>query len=258
MDIREDDIVLVTGGGRGIGRALARRFHSEGAKVLVADLDADSAAAVATEVDGHGFAVDVGSEGSMASMLDAALEVHGRIDIFVSNAGILSVGGLDAPEEVWQQAWQVNFMAHVYAARRLVPRMLERGRGAFIVTASAAGLLNQIGAAPYAVSKHSTVAFAEWLHFTYADEGLAVVCICPLGVRTAMLEENVGSQPLADHLAQTAVEPEHVAEVTVEALREGRFLALPDPQALDFFRHKASDYDCWLRGMNRLKSRLVE
>ncbi|MEM9555338.1 MAG: SDR family oxidoreductase [Acidobacteriota bacterium] len=252
-----DRVVLITGGARGIGRALAHRFRAAGARILLADLDGDGASRAADEVEGHGFAADMGAEASVAAMLDDALAVHGRVDVFVSNAGILSVGGIDASEDVWQQAWQVNFMAHVYAARRLVPPMLERGDGAFILTASAAGLLNQIGAAPYGVSKHATVAFAEWLHFTHSDQGLRVVCVCPLGVRTAMLHDNLGREPLADHLAQTAVEPETVAEATLDALRDGRFLALPDPQALDFFRHKASDYDRWLAGMNRLKTQLL-
>jgi NAD(P)-dependent dehydrogenase (short-subunit alcohol dehydrogenase family) len=253
----QDQVVLVTGGGRGIGRALAHRFRADGAQVLVADLDAASADAVASEVGGHGFGVDMGSEASVTSMLDAALAVHGRVDVFCSNAGILSVGGFDAPEETWQQAWQVNFMAHVYAARRLIPAMLERGGGAFVITASAAGLLSQIGGAPYAATKHATVAFAEWLHFTHADQGLRVVCICPLGVRTAMLEANLGEEPLADHLAQTAVEPEVVADAALDALHAGRFLALPDPKALEFFQGKAMDYDRWLSGMNRLKQQLL-
>lgn len=253
----QDQVVLITGGGRGIGRALARRFQSEGARILVADLDADSAASVAAEIGGHGFGVDMGSEESVSSTLDDALAVHGRIDVFCSNAGILSLGGFDAPEEIWQQAWQVNFMAHVYAARRLVPAMLKRGDGAFILTASAAGLLSQVGGAPYAATKHATVAFAEWLHLTHSHQGLRVVCVCPLGVRTAMLKENEGKEPLADHLAQTAVEPEDVAEATLTSLREGRFLALPDPKALEFFQGKAMDYDRWLAGMNRLQRELV-
>ncbi|MEL7058807.1 MAG: SDR family oxidoreductase [Acidobacteriota bacterium] len=256
MDLRTDDTVLITGGGRGIGRALAHRFHAAGARILVADLDQAAAETVASEVDGRALAVDVGDEASVAAMCDAALDAHGRVDVFVSNAGILSIGGLEASEAVWQQSWQVNFMAHVYAARRLVPPMLERGRGAFLLTASAAGLLNQIGAAPYAVSKHATVAFAEWLHFTHADQGLEVVCICPLGVRTPMLEAQRGLEPLADHLAETAVEPEAVADAAFDALAARRFLALPDPQALDFFRHKAADYDRWLAGMHRLKTKL--
>lgn len=253
----QDKVVLITGGGRGIGRALAQRFHSEGARVLVADLDAHSASAVADEVGGHGFGVDMGSEASVSSMLDAALDLYGRVDVFCSNAGILSVGGIDASDEVWQQAWQVNFMAHVYAARRLVPPMLERGDGAFVLTASAAGLLSQIGGAPYAATKHATVAFAEWLHLTHSHQGLRVVCVCPLGVRTAMLTENEGKEPLADHLAQTAVEPEDVADATLASLREGRFLALPDPKALEFFQGKAMDYDRWLAGMNRLQRDLM-
>lgn len=252
----EGQVVLVTGGGRGIGRALAHRFHAEGARVLVTDLAKADADAVAADVDGHGFGADVGSEESMAAMLDEALAVHGRIDVFCSNAGVLSIGGADASEEVWQQAWQVNFMAHVYAARRLLPPMLERGRGAFVITASAAGLLSQIGGAPYAATKHATVAFAEWLHLTHSHQGLRVVCVCPLGVRTKMLEDNQGKEPLADHLAQTAVEPEDVADSAVEALREGRFLATPDPKALEFFQGKAMDYDRWLAGMNRLQQEL--
>ena len=256
MNLKEQ-VVFVTGGGRGIGRALAHRFHDHGAHVLVTDLDTDAASTVASEVGGHGFGADMGKEESVSSMLDAALDVHGRVDVFCSNAGILSVGGFDASEEVWQQAWQVNFMAHVYAARRLVPAMLERGEGAFVITASAAGLLSQIGGAPYAVTKHATVAFAEWLHFSHSHQGLRVVCVCPLGVRTAMLRQNQGREPLADHLAETAVEPEDVAEAAVDALREGRFLALPDPKALEFFQGKAMDYDRWLAGMNRLQRDLM-
>lgn len=253
----QGQVVLVTGGGRGIGRALALRFHAEGARVLVTDLAKADADAVAAEVDGHGFGADVGSEESMATMLDEALAVHGRIDVFCSNAGVLSLGGADASEEIWQQAWQVNFMAHVYAARRLLPPMLERGHGAFVITASAAGLLSQIGGAPYAATKHATVAFAEWLHLTHSHQGLKVVCVCPLGVRTKMLKDNQGKEALADHLAQTAVEPEDVADSAIAALREGRFLATPDPKALEFFQGKAMDYDRWLAGMNRLQRVLV-
>ena len=255
-DLR-NQVVLVTGGGRGIGRALAHRFHTAGARLLITDLAQDDADAVALEVNGQGFAADVGDEESMATMLDQALGIHGRVDILCSNAGVLSVGGFDASEEVWQQAWQVNFMAHVYAARRLLPPMLERGAGALVITASAAGLLSQIGGAPYAVTKHATVAFAEWLHLSHSHQGLRVVCVCPLGVRTRMLEDNQGKEPLADHLAQTAVEPEDVADCAVDALRDGRFLATPDPKALEFFQGKAMDYDRWLAGMNRLQRDLI-
>lgn len=257
-----DRVVLITGGGGGIGRALALAAAEAGARVLVADRDAAAADAVASEVaarevSGRGFAADVGDAAAFGRLLDDAEAVHGRIDVFCSNAGLLATGGLEVDDAAWQRAWDVNFMAHVVAARRLVPPMLARGGGAFVLTASAAGLLNQVDAAPYAVTKHATVAFAEWLRLTYAHRGLEVVCVCPLGVRTAMLTDHLGSSPLADYLAADAVEPAAVADATLAALREGRFLALPHPQVLDFLRHKTADYDRWLAGMNRLHRSLA-
>ncbi|MEM1205091.1 MAG: SDR family oxidoreductase, partial [Acidobacteriota bacterium] len=182
-DVR-DKVVLVTGGGSGIGRAVCRAFAQAGARgVAVADVDADAARSVADGIGGLAIEVDMGDEADVQRMIARTRDTYGPIDIFCSNAGILSVGGIEASNEEWQRAWQVNFMAHVYAARDLVPEMLERG-GAFVLVASAAGLLTQVGAAPYAVTKHATVAIAEWLAMTYGHRGLQVACVCPLGVRT--------------------------------------------------------------------------
>ena len=189
----------------------------------------------------------------MARLVDQARSSYGDIDLFCSNAGICTVGGVDVADEEWQRIWQVNVMAHIYAARAVLPGMLARGQGYLLQTVSAAGLLTQIGAAPYSVTKHAALGLAEWLAITYADQGIKVSCLCPQGVRTEMLRQGTGG--IAQILRETALEPEAVAEAVVAGLAEERFLILPHPEVADYFRRKADDYERWLRGMRRLQQK---
>jgi NAD(P)-dependent dehydrogenase (short-subunit alcohol dehydrogenase family) len=252
-------VAVVTGGASGIGRALCRRFAADGASVLVADVDAPGAAAVAQEVGGLAVPGDMSVEADVVALVDAALLSFGRIDLFCANAGILrgvrpedpsAPVGPDAPDEAWERMWRVNVLAHVYAARAVVPVMLDQGGGHIVVTASAAGLVTILGNAPYAVTKHAAVALAEWLAITYGDRGLRVSCLCPQFVRTDML---ASAGDLLPGVAGVA-EPEDVAAAVVEALRDERFLILPHPEVADYFRRKADDYDRWLAGMRRLQA----
>ena len=247
-------VVVVTGGASGIGRALATRFAAEGAAaVVVADRDAAGAEAVAAQIGerAHAAACDVSREDDVRSLIESAEAVHGPIDLFCSNAGIATGGGVDASNDDWQRTWEVNVLSHVFAARHVVPRMLARGGGYLLNTASAAGLLTQIGSAPYAVTKHAAVALAEWLSVTYGDAGLRVSCLCPQGVRTPMLGDANGAL-----LGPTAIEPEDVAEAVIAGLRSEEFLILPHPEVREFFRRKGDDYERWLRGMRRLAQRV--
>src|SRR5579862_2254079 len=222
---------VVTGGGAGIGRALARRLAAGGARVVVNDLNAPAAAAVAAEIGGYAAPGDVATEQGVHDLIAAARGHLGEIDMYCSNAGIAAGQGPDAPEETWQRSWEINLMAHVRASRELLPGWLDRGRGCFVVTASAAGLLTMLGAAPYSVTKHAAAAYAEWLAATYAHRGLTVHCICPQGVRTDML---AGSGRAGDIvLKDAAIEPEQVADALWDAMTEGRFLVLPHPEVLD-------------------------
>jgi len=247
--------VVVTGGGNGIGRALCRRFASEGAKAMVvADLDGDSARAVADEIGGLAIATDVAVEADVVSLVERAVDANGPVDLFCANAGIGVAGSVDVPDEEWQRSWDVNFMAHVYAARALLPGWLERGDGYLLQTASAAGLLTNLGAAPYTVTKHAVVALAEWLSITYRDRGIKVSCLCPQGVRTDMLL--AGGEEAASLLLAGALEPEDVAGAVVAGLADERFLILPHPEVAEYFRRKADDYDRWLAGMRRLQARV--
>jgi NAD(P)-dependent dehydrogenase (short-subunit alcohol dehydrogenase family) len=252
-------VALVTGGGHGIGRALCHALHQAGARgVLVADLDAAAATAVAEEIGGVPVAVDVAVEEDIQRLAATAREHFGTVDLVCSNAGILLEGGVETPDPQWQRAWEIHAMAQVYLARAFLPEMLERGSGAFLLTASAAGLLNQPGCLVYAVTKHATVAIAEWLHMTYAHRGIEVFCLCPMGVKTAMLEDNLETSPLARHLAQDAVTPEEVATCAIDGLTQGHFLILPHPQAGAFYHGKAADIDRWLAGMGQLVRGLEE
>jgi NAD(P)-dependent dehydrogenase (short-subunit alcohol dehydrogenase family) len=253
VDIR-GRVVVVTGGGGGIGSALCRRFATEGARaVVVADLDQASAAAVAAEVGGTAVVTDVTLESAVHNLVARALEAHGRLDIYCSNAGIAVRGGPEATDEGWQQSWMVNTLAHVYAARAVLPGMLARGEGYLVGTISAAGLLNHITAAPYAVTKAAALSLFEWLAIAHHDQGVRVSVVCPQGVRTRMLQQE-GERSF---LAADAIEPDEVAEAVVQGLRDERFLILPHPEVAEYFRRKASDYDRWLRGMRRLRSRVL-
>ena len=248
--------VVVTGGGGGIGRAMARRLAADGARVVVNDLDAAAAEAVATEIGGLAVPGDAGTEQGVAELIQAAAGFLGEIDIYCSNAGTGGGTGPDSPDDAWQRAWEVNTMAHVRAARALLPGWLARGSGTFVVTASAAGLLTMLGSAPYSVTKHAAVGFAEWLAATYQHRGLTVHCVCPQGVRTQMLADSgsAGETVLAD----TAIEPEQVADALAKAIAEGRFMVLPHPEVHDYYVHRATDTDRWLRGMNRLQQRIED
>ncbi|HYP26694.1 MAG TPA: SDR family oxidoreductase [Blastocatellia bacterium] len=254
----EGKVVVVTGGANGIGRALCRRFASEGARaVVVSDLDGAGASRVAEEIGGMAITSDVSVEADIVRLAERTVEAYGRIDLFCSNAGILGErGGAEVPDEAWKQIWDINVMAHIYAARAVLPGMLARGEGYLLQTASAAGLLTQIGAAPYAVTKHAAVAFAEWLSMTYGDRGIKVSCLCPQGVRTRMLFGEDGKSD--NFLVPGALDPEEVAEAVVAGLEKESFLILPHPEVLEYFRRKANDYDRWLRGMRRLQESVIE
>jgi len=247
-----EKVVVVTGGANGIGRALCRRFAAEKAKaIFVADIDEARAARVANEIHGTPVKVDVAREADLHRLVKQVTDKHGSIDLFCSNAGILSPGGEETSDADWQRIWNINVMAHVYGARAVLPGMLARKQGYLLQTVSAAGLLTIIGAAPYAVTKHAALAFAEWLAITYGDRGIKVSALCPIGVRTDMLLKDESS--VAASILQTAIEPEQVAEAVVKGLADEKFLILPHPEALEFFRRKASDYDRWLNGMRRLQ-----
>jgi len=210
---------------------------------------------VANEIGAHSFVGDVSNEADVRRLVSDTLVAHQRIDLFCSNAGIAVGGSLESSTDAdWQSIWRVNVMAHVYAARAVVPHMLGAGGGYLLNTASAAGLLSQIGGAPYAVTKHAAVAFAEWLAITYGDRGIKVSCLCPQGVKTAMLQ-NAGTRSTA-LLGDTALEPDVVADAVVAGLDAERFLILPHPEVAEYFRRKATDYDRWLRGMRRLQAQL--
>ncbi len=250
-----DRHVVVTGAGSGIGRGLARRFAAEGARaVVVADLNAAAAEAVAGEIGGLAVATDVSSEEQIQALIERAKEANGPIDLFFSNAGVPGPGGgPEAPNDEWQLTWEVNVMAHVWAARALLPEMVARGEGYLCSTASAAGLLTQVSALAYSATKHAAVAVAEWISINYGDAGIRVSCLCPQGVRTPMLdlalEDPVGAAPL---LAEGLLEPEDVAETVVAGIREERFLILPHPVVADYMAVKATQNERWLRGMRRL------
>jgi NAD(P)-dependent dehydrogenase (short-subunit alcohol dehydrogenase family) len=256
MTIVEGSGVVVTGGGAGIGRALAGRLAAGGARVVVNDLDAAAAAKAAVEIGGYAVPGDVGTEQGVAELIAAARDHLGEIDIFCSNAGIAEGSGPDAPEESWQRSWDLNVMGHVRASRELLPGWLSRGRGCFVVTASAAGLLTMLGAAPYSVTKHAAEAYAEWLACTYAHRGLTVHCICPQGVRTSMLAASGHAGDVV--LREAAIEPEEVGEALWQGLADGRFLVLPHPEVRQYYGMRAEDTDRWLRGMNRMQQRIEE
>ena len=254
-------VAVITGGASGIGRALARRVAADGASgVVVGDLDGASAERVAAELGeaAIGVACDVTSDGAMRELLGRAERAFGPVDAFFANAGIAAGGDEQTPDEIWDRAIDVNVRAHVVAARLLVPGWLERGGGCFVVTASAAGLLTQIGVAPYAVTKHAAVAFAEWLSVTYGDRGIHVSCVCPMGVDTPMLQGGMDSAAAESvRSAGGILTPDDVAAAVIEGLADERFLILPHPEVLEYWRRKASDYDRWLAGMRRLR-RAVE
>jgi NAD(P)-dependent dehydrogenase (short-subunit alcohol dehydrogenase family) len=254
MQIR-DKVVVVTGGANGIGRALCLKFAAEGARlVVVADLDEDNGFKTMQQIEeGRGafFCCNAADQDQLSFLVDTVMEMHERIDVFCSNAGVGVAGGPEADDDLWQRSWEVNVMSHVYAARLVLPQMLQRKEGYLLQTVSAAGLLTQIGSAPYSVTKHAALGFAEWLSITYGDQGIRVSALCPQGVRTNMLlrAEFAGGAFLLD----TALEPAQVADAVVQAMAEEKFLILPHPEVAKYFQNKANDYERWLRGMRKLQ-----
>jgi len=270
--IADANIAVVTGGGHGIGQALCRRLARDDIKVAVADLDENAAQIVAEEIDGFAIKVDVGSEQSMTHMIDTVEKTVGPIDIFFSNAGVVfgdgksgsaSADGVLAPvDDRWEVSWRVNVMAHVYAARVLVPRMIGRGGGYLVSTVSAAGLLSSIGDAAYSVTKHAAVGFAEALAIRHGDEGIKVSMICPQAVATRMLDLAVGTGADENVFGGADLDgimtPEQVADCVVEGVASGHFLIVPHPEVLGYFQKKAADYDRWIGGMRRFRRRLQD
>ncbi len=250
MNIK-DKVIVVTGGANGIGAALCRRFAAGGARaVVVADIDGEAARRVAS--DSAALTTDVTREIDVQHLVAYAKAQYGDIDLFCSNAGIAVDGGEETVGADWQRSWNVNVMAHVLAARAVVPGMLARGSGYLLQTVSAAGLLTHIHSATYAVTKHASLAFAEWLSLAYGDRGITVSALCPQGVKTEMLRRSASGG--RTFLLDSALEPSHVADTVVEGLADERFLILPHPEVAEFFRRKATDYDRWLRGMRKLRA----
>jgi NAD(P)-dependent dehydrogenase (short-subunit alcohol dehydrogenase family) len=263
----EGKVAVVTGGGGGIGEALARAFADEGAAaVVVADIDDDQAERVAGELastgaSAVGLRVDAGSEVDVKELVRRTEAAFGPIDLFCANAGIMVVGGVETADEAWERIWRVNVQSHVYAARAVLPGMLARGEGYLLHTASAAGLLTQLGSAPYSVTKHAVVGLAEWLSITHGDAGIRVSCLCPQAVETAMTGGARAGGRTADGASGAArdgiLAPEQVAAAVVSGLAEERFLILPHPEVATYERRRAEDRERWLRGMRRAQAAMV-
>lgn len=253
MEIK-NKVAIVTGAASGIGRAAARRFAAEGARgVVLADLNLASAQAVADEFGGLAVACDVSKEQDIKALVAAARAAYGQVDIFFSNAGILGQeGGFELENDLWDQMWKIHTMAHVWAARAVIPEMVSRGEGYFLTTASAAGLLNIIESAPYGVTKHAAVAFAEWMRITYGRQGVRVSCLCPQAVRTGMVPGDGGSAGM-----DGVISAEQVADAIVKTMADETFLVLPHPEVITYFQAKASNYDRWIGGMQKIRARLM-
>ena len=258
--------VVVTGAAAGIGRALAERFHQAGANVVAADLDEAGARHTADALlairpgSALGVGADVGTEAGNVALIQAADDQFGQIDLFFANAGVGLGALLDTPEDVWEKAFAVNTHSHRWAAKHLLPGWLARGEGYFCSTASAAGLLSQIGSAPYSLTKHAAVAFAEWMSITYGDDGVRVSCLCPQGVNTNMLNAGPINSAGAGNVVRAAgavLEPDEVAEAAAAVIRAETFLILPHPEVLTYLQRKTGDYDRWLAGMRKLQARIV-
>jgi NAD(P)-dependent dehydrogenase (short-subunit alcohol dehydrogenase family) len=258
-------VCVVTGGASGIGKAICEAFAESGARgVVVADINSDGAEAVAGAIRDKGHAAvaasgDVSVQEDVDRFVATAADQFGPVDIFCANAGILVPGGFDVPDSEWDRIWKVNLHSHVCAARAVLPSMLARGEGYLVHTASAAGLLTQLGSAPYSVTKHAVVALAEWLSITHHDSGLRVSCLCPQGVWTGMTGAATrDSSVVADATAgrDGMLEPENVADVVVQAIRDERFLILPHPEVAEYEKRRAGDRERWLRGMRRVQAQI--
>lgn len=276
----KDSVIVVTGGGSGIGAALCERFAADRPRsIVVADMDLAGAQRVAAritaatpDVDVRPVQLDVSVEAEVASLIEDTTARDGTIDLFCANAGIGTGAGIEAADEVWRRIIDVNVMAHVYASRALLPGWLERGRGHLMITASAAGLLTNLGDAPYSVTKHAAVALAEWLSVTYGDRGVAVSCLCPQGVRTPLLFPEMRDEaggagdasaapngPLALEVVkgQRVLEASEVAAIVVAALEDGRFLILPHEEVAAYEQARANDRDRWLSAMRRMQAKIT-
>lgn len=249
----KDQVIIVTGGGNGIGRALCRRFAAAGGRVVVSDRDESAGRIVASEVGGLAIPCNAASEPEVQQLVARTLEACGRVNMLVSNAGVTAKGGIDVSNDDWQRCWDVNVMSHVYGARAVLPHMLERGGGCLLQVASAAGLLTEMGSAVYSATKHAAVAFAEWLAIHYQPRGIRVCCLCPAGVDTGFLNpDDVYDQ----FLKRSAVTPEQVADAVVAGLQEEKFLILPHPEVAEFFAFKSQNYDQWLGNFAHLNQRM--
>lgn len=247
MDVR-GKVAVITGAASGIGRATALKFAAEGAAgVVVADMNEAGLQPVAQAVNGLAVRCDVSREADIQALVAAAEKRYGRVDIYFSNAGIGNSRGMEPDDEMWDKMWKIHGMAHVWAARAVVEPMIARGGGYFIITASAAGLLNIVESAAYAVTKHAAVAFAEWLSIAYGRRGLGVSCLCPQAVRTGMVPGDGGSAG-----GDGILSAEAVADEIVRVMADEKFLVLPHPEVLTYLRGKTADYDRWLGGMQKL------
>ena len=251
----KDKVVVITGGSGGIGKAMAKAFLNEGAAgIMLADLDAAAVAQAATDIGCNGMACDVTDEAQVAALVAATEDQYGQVDVFCSNAGAGGNGLLtDAANEVWQQQWELHVMSHLYAARAVLPGMIERGEGYLLNTASAAGLLAALGSGPYTVTKAAAVKFAEFLSITHGDDGIKVSVLCPQGVNTAMAPRSLG-----DGQTDGIIEASALAQTVVETMREERFHVLPHPEVEEYVRRKGDNVDRWLLGMQRLRKRTLE
>jgi NAD(P)-dependent dehydrogenase (short-subunit alcohol dehydrogenase family) len=246
----QNKVAIVTGGASGIGRSIASRFAADGARaVVVADVNLARAQAVADECGGLAVRCDVSQEADIQALVATTRQHYGQVDAFISNAGILGrMGGLDLEDSLWESMWHIHGMAHVWAARAVVPEMVARGEGFFLVTASAAGLLTIVESAPYAVTKHAAVAFAEWLRIAYGRKGLQVACLCPQSVQTDMVGDSDGGSAAVNGI----LAPEVVAQEVVTTMDNGKFLVLPHPEVAQYFRNKGQDYERWIGGMQKM------
>ena len=250
-----NQVIIVTGAARGIGRAICERFAEEQPRaIVVADRDLAEAERVANSIGGFAFRCDVGIESDIEQLVNETVRRFGGIDVFISNAGITTKGGIETTNADWQRLWDVNVMSRVYAARAVVPLMLKQGGGSLVQVASAAGLLTEIGSASYSVTKHADLALAEWLAVQYGREGIRVSCVCPLGVETDMLDPE---DPIHQFLQVQSITAGEAAEAILRGMAEETFLILPHPQVAEFFRMKADDPDRWIRGMQRLNQKLA-